>query len=119
MDFHQKLNRIETGFNVAGAIPGVAILSGAARTLLATAQIVAGVVLLEIGAVGRTISLVERSERGKTILRLGCVHFLQGIANAARGVGESALSYTGVGPLALLGAQAYLSERQFAPVYPY
>lgn len=115
MNINEKLNSVEEKFNVAGSIPGVAIISGRLRSVAGMAQIIFGAIVGLTVLVGL---IVTKNQELKTLGERSVEQIFHGFLNFFRGNCESALGMLIVGPLLLLAFQVK-SENGFKPIYKY
>jgi hypothetical protein len=102
---------LERRFNKLACIPLVAIVSSAVRSTIATAQMVAGLILAGIGLLGQ---LIHKSDlKFDRLTSVGGEHALHGLLNSFRATGEFFLSLTLVGSLFLF------IQKDYEPVIPY
>jgi hypothetical protein len=115
MKINETFKNLETSFNIAASIPGVALLSAPLRATMGKIQFLAG---LAIGAFGFICSQFSSSKIWDQYTATGFTHVIHGALNFIRGVGEFMLGMTFVGSIGLLAAQSARKER-FAPIYDY
>ena len=116
MNINENLTQIETGFNVAGSIPIVAIFSGPLRVACAKIQFIAGGILGVAGFVGQLVGSNER--KWEIVASHGVENMIHGSFNVLRGVSEFIIGLTAIGPLGLLFGQM-ISNNRFAPIIKY
>lgn len=125
-NFINKLNhfctKVEKGFNVAGCIPYVGIVSGNLRAALGKVQCVAGIILLVSGKMGQIGAKMQgkSTREWDRIMLLGAEHTVHGALNVLRGLGEALLGIVtlGVGNILLL-APNMMNKDEFGPYVPY
>jgi len=116
MEINKTLTKVETGFNLAGSIPIVAIFSGAFRMTLAKIQFIFGAIIGFIGLIGQMIH--NGSKKMEELMKTGERHLVHGALNWGRGLGESLIGLTLIGS-AVLGAIQMGSKNKFAPIVKY
>lgn len=90
-DINYSVNNVETGFNIAGAVPVVGAIPSVLRILIAKVQMVAASVLFITGAVGYVVTSVinDRLNRDfEDLTRFGLQHLGHGFLNYCRGILE-------------------------------
>lgn len=119
--FSRLATEIERGFNVAGNIPVVSIVSGSLRMLVGKAQAVAGALLWAASKVGAATTADRLSKRRFALLgKFGAMHFQHGLANIFRGMVEVTLGGTFGGLGSIFMVIPNLSEpRPFDPTFKY
>lgn len=106
------LNEVEKGFNIAGSIPIVGVVSGAVRVVASVVQMAAGVVLAGIGLLHAAVNGFKSD-----VFASGRKHFSHGGLNLGRGCIEMCLA-TSFLALVWFGVQA-LSPIKFQPIFRY
>lgn len=112
---------VEEVFNVAGCLPVVGMFSGVLRIVIGKIQVIAGLVLMGTGAIGKMCASKEKTkERYNKLLKLGQEQSLHGILNVIRGIGESVTcsAFFGVGNLIFL-IPNLCQEDKFSPIFKY
>ena len=117
---HKIMHNVEVGFNVLACVPVVGVFTSALRIAAGKVQAVAGAVLATVGFVGE---LVSKDPKWKKVTKLGCEHFIHGVLNIFRGLGELVVGklglYIGVGSLVLIIPNIMKNGEKFGPVYDY
>lgn len=116
MELNKTLTKTEEGFNFAGSLPLVAIVSGALRMLVGTVQAIAGAIIGMVGLVGMIVN--PESRKWEDISKSALENFAHGGMNLFRGFGEYILGLTVFGTLGLLALQL-TSENKFQPIIKY
>jgi len=118
---------VETGFNIAGSIPVIAIFSGALRHEIGIIQGIAG----GLTALGASLAQVIEASRShpnpatmaklKRFKQFGMQHLIHGALNALRGLSEALLGYftLGIGNLVIFLPYNLCKDPKFSPVYEY
>ncbi len=117
----------ETGFNIAGSIPYVAIASGAIRCKLGIIQMVAASAISLGSIVYQAIEQLRSRPNAQTLLSLKKVerysnqHIIHGALNAIRGFYEAACA---IGTFGILNVAIFLPYNlsrtpEFSPVKEY
>ncbi len=129
---NRRLTNLEAGFNIAGSIPVVGIVSGATRAALAKVQIIVGASLFIRGTFGAYcardkkilgVPATQRTHCGKdkehwnAVASFGAEQTIHGALNIFRGYNEFYLSCYGanIG----LGIWQIFRDKGFAPVVSY
>lgn len=115
MKLNSLLTEVEKKFNFAGSLPVVGAFSGALRTMAAQAQAIAGAILALFGLIGK---LVHNTSDWSELADVGLQHFVHGVLNFVRGLGEMILAASVVGALGMWLAQ-YCSKNKFNPIVKY
>lgn len=116
MEVNKTLTDVERGFNIAGGIPVVAVLSGALRAVAGKFQVIAGAIIGILGLIGQMVS--NNAAKWEHIAQKGLETVMHGGLNLLRGFGETLVGLTVVGSLGILAGQA-LSKNKFEPIYKY
>jgi hypothetical protein len=117
MEINQKMTEIEKGFNIAGGIPFVSILSGSLRMIAGKIQLIAGALIGFVGLVGQMINS-NQILKWEGISEKGLEHLIHGGLNIGRGLLEAFLGATLLGSLGILAGQS-LSSNKFEPIHKY
>lgn len=115
MKINETFKNLETSFNVASSIPGVALLAAPLRATMGKIQFLAGLIISGVGFIGGHFS---SSRIWSQCSATGLTHIIHGALNFIRGIGEFLIGMTFVGSIGLLAAQSARKER-FAPIYSY
>lgn len=106
VDFHNGLEKIETGFNILAAIPGVGLYTSPWRQTAGKVEAGFGVLLFVFGGLSYGINHLIRNDtqvelKSKKIIKEGAELVVQGALNVLRGKAE------GVGSVFLGGPNAF------------
>lgn len=110
MEIDKNLNDIETKFNIAGAIPIVALFSGSLRAFLGKVQCITGIGIGIIGLIGQMFSNEIKWEH---FAYKGTKHAFCGALNFFRGAAELLVGCT------IVGSPMFGMLMGMNPTYPY
>lgn len=116
MDVNKTLTKIETGFNIAGSIPIVALLSSSVRYTAGIVQACVGAAIAGISMLAQMVS--NQNTKWERFSQKGIEHLTHGVLNAVRGMVEGVAAATLLGTLIIFGVQAARPEK-FAPIVKY
>jgi hypothetical protein len=116
MDVNKTLTKVETGFNVAGSIPIVALFSSSLRYTAGIIQACVGAAIAGVSMLAQMVS--KQTAKWDQFSQKGIEHLTHGVLNAVRGIVEGVAAATLLGTLIIFGVQAARPEK-FAPIVKY